>query len=123
MNEEPATPHVLDNTVVSNFSVVESEDVDLSDSLVDRPVDLLARIKNPVVPAKVVEETEQGLEAGYDFFADGLEAVEEHATVERVDPPDGDVLGSGERHALVLARREGGTVATDGRVVAAARRA
>lgn len=96
--------------------------IDLSNSPVDRPEEILEYVPDAVVPATAVEELEAGVEAGHEFLEDVSEVVEESVDVVDVSETAADgtfadipKVDPGEQRVLELALDRGGTAFTDDR--------
>lgn len=97
---------VLDTTVLSNFA--STDGLSLVTAILESPV---------VVPA-VRDELERGLDAGHEYLATAVDALDEGLSVQPLSSDDDrpeirDRLDLGEAESLLWAIEHRGTLATD----------
>lgn len=108
MTGEYPDPVVLDTTVVSNFASTDS-------------ISFLATVlESPVVVPAVGDELERGLDAGHDYLATAVDALDDELPVLSFSSEDEsdfrdlrDRLDHGEAASLLGAIEHRGTLATD----------
>jgi predicted nucleic acid-binding protein len=106
MSGEYPDPVVLDTTVLSNFASTDG-------------ISLLTTVlESPVVGPAVRDELEGGLNAGHDYLAPAVDALDDGLPLRRVPTDENsqdlrDRLDPGEAESLRMAVEHNGTLATD----------